>query len=226
MIEKIIQASPNAKATITSTDTSQSNVTSQYLVTNTKSTFGNISNPVDRQNVVNQSKDILSDQLFDGKKYSELSSEEKKIVDLKSGSTNSDQMFSQLKEEWGKENNNDIQNVPTTSAAGTDENERPQYEYGQGTLKPINDERDKQTVIVTTTNKSGIYINEETSNDPNCMYIVHKGKICAIRLSDNGMHFSTDQNMFIRCGVNRDIVVDGSSSIVIDGGKLFATLIY
>lgn len=147
--------------------------------------------------------------------YSSLTDKQKAIINTEVGVIDETKYVNSKKSSWEKENSGKLFNRFSNNSG----DDRPAYGYGEGTKKQELNERDEQYVLAITPNKSGIYINEETKNDANSLYIVYRGKETAVRFDDGGIHLSTDHNFFQKITVNNDIVIDGTSSITVNGGN-------
>ena len=196
---------------------------------NVQTYLGNIQNPEEYQktlkdlkltlaeNQVSKELNIPTDKLSNEQiqTYLTQNPDFSKAIDTKVGVLNENKYISQEKEQWGKENANKISNVFTN----TENPGQPNYAYGEGTKKPNLAERDEQYAVITTPNNSGMYINEKTQNDPNSLFIVYSGKDSVIRINSDGIHISTNHNFYQKISVNNDLVIDGSSSISVNGGN-------
>ena len=184
-----------------------------------KDMLGNIGDPSIHKKVNDAMQDMRAEQITGvaGQKFSDLPPNLQAQVGVELGSMTQNKFVNGAKSEWSQQalaDGKKIMNVETSNGE-----ERPQLQYGNATNKPESKERDEQYTTMMTPNQSGSYIKEGTKEDEDSYYIIHKGKQTALRMNDEGLHISTDQSCNQRICVNRNIVIDGASSIVVNGGN-------
>ncbi len=118
---------------------------------------------------------------------------------------------------WTQENN--AKKTPVVPVQVNDGQQRPELDYGDATNRPKTEERDEQYAVLVTPNKSGIYVNEKTNEDPGSIYLVYEGKHTAIRINAEGVHISSDQNFNQRVAGNSNMVTDGQLRMAVKGGS-------
>lgn len=146
--------------------------------------------------------------------FDSLSSEEQDVVNISLGQLNEQDYLNQKASDWGKENAANIVNVPVSGEGGT-----YSREPNGGCTKADPAERDEQHVAMQLPDGTAIYSNMNTGSDPNCFYITFQHKASVLRFSPEGIHISTSTNYRQKITVNRDIEIDGTSSIKVNGGK-------
>lgn len=102
----------------------------------------------------------------------------------------------------------------------SDDSAKSDLDIKSGSAKSSAEDRDEQYIIIATPKKkNSIFINENSSSDSNSMFIIFNGLRSAIKISEDGIHISTDDNFKQKIVVNREIEIDGSSSITVNGGN-------
>ena len=188
--------------------------------------LSNIGDPKLRGKVNNALKDLRAEQIGgEGATYDSLSESQKTQIDVECGTMNKDIFVNNAKAKWlhdaTHKKTRGFGDIQDPNARPTDIIVQEKGSYQRLTknaaAKPNAKERDQQTCVVKTKNNSGIYINEETEEDPNSMNIFYCGKQSGIRLNKEGMLFSTDQSLKMRVGGEESIQVDGCSKKSING---------
>lgn len=142
-----------------------------------------------------------------------LTDEEKQLAKIKFGGKSSSDYITELKQTWEK------QNIKTLQNNAVDGNNSTTKEEGKPSAQTNPKDRDEETIVTMTPDKTGIAINENSSDNSNSLLIVHKGKQSAIKICDDGIYISTNLSLHERIVVNNDIQIDGSSSITVNGGN-------
>ncbi len=90
-------------------------------------------------------------------------------------------------------------------------------------VKPALSDRDEQYVIFKTPKKWNIfYVNEDTENEPNTMYLVFNRdnspeRRTVLRINESGIHIWTRNNQRIRIKEDNNIQIDGDNTEFIKG---------
>jgi hypothetical protein len=93
-------------------------------------------------------------------------------------------------------------------------------------VKPALTDRDEQYVIFKTPKKWNIfYVNEDTENEPNTMYLIFNRdnspeRRTVLRINESGIHIWTRNNQRIRIKENEDIQVDGNANKLVKGNVI------
>lgn len=141
---------------------------------------------------------------------------EKELMEISGGAHTIDKELVNKKQEWEKDQPDKIQNKPKDGSRDLNNTAK---EEGKATAQAVQEDRDEETIVAMTPNQSGIAIMEKSSSNPDSLLIIHKGKQTAIKMCDDGIYISTDLNSFQRICINRDIQIDCSSSITVNGGN-------
>ena len=165
---------------------------------------------------------------FDLPSFDDLSEFQKKAIDYSLGALNKAKFINEMATQFYKTGSLDLSSIMTTDGLeGYNPvktinicipGEFPYYDYGKGTKKQNNKERDQQYTVMKTPANSGMYVNEDTTEDPYSLNIVYAGKQSAVRMDPDGIRISTNQNYRQRIEVNREIETDGESYITVKGG--------
>lgn len=87
--------------------------------------------------------------------------------------------------------------------------------------KTVVEDRDEQYIIFKTPKKFNIfYINEESSEEPNTIYLIYNHmdfRRTVLRINEEGIHWWSNDNEYIRIAKNSHKKVDGNISIKSDG---------
>lgn len=138
-------------------------------------------------------------------------------IKIETGQMTEEKFVNEKYKEWTQKNN--AKGTPVMPVQVDDGKKRPNLEYGDATNRPKTEERDEQYAVLVTPNKSGIYVNERTDQDPGSIYLVFEGKNNALRINAEGFHLSSDQHFRERTTGNHDIAVDGQVHIAVKGGR-------
>jgi hypothetical protein len=93
-------------------------------------------------------------------------------------------------------------------------------------VKPALTDRDEQYVIFKTPKKWNIfYVNEDTENEPNTMYLIFNRdnspeRRTVLRINESGIHIWTRNNQRIRIKEDEDIQVDGNANKLVKGNVI------
>ena len=142
--------------------------------------------------------------------------EESELMQIAGGVKTEDKYIVEKKQDWEKTEPEKINN---NANDGSRDLNNTSKEEGPATAQESQDDRDEETIIAMTPNKSGIAIMEKSSSNPDSILIIHKAKQTAIKINDDGIYISTDLNKFERICINNDIQIDGTSSITVNGGN-------
>ena len=189
-------------------------------VTKTAAKSSDNSGMMDQMNGVLKSHSEASNMFKDlvgGGKSSSESSDTDDQIKIETGQMTESQYLDQQQSKWAKDNID--KGKPIVPVGVGDGEQRPNLGYGGATNRPKTEERDEQYAVLITPNKTGIYVNEETAEDPGSVYIVYQGKHTSIRINAEGIHISSDQSFNQRICVNSNVLIDGQSRITVTGGK-------
>lgn len=142
--------------------------------------------------------------------------EENELMEIAGGIKTADKYVVEKKQDWEKTEPESINN---NSQDGSRDLDNTSKEEGIPTAQENQEDRDEETIVAMTPNKTAIAITEKSSSNPDAILIIHKGKQTAIKINDDGIYLSTDLNSFSRICINRDIQIDGTSSITVNGGN-------
>ena len=79
-------------------------------------------------------------------------------------------------------------------------------------------DRDEQYTVVTTPNGTRIFVTENSSTEPNSVFIMYKNTEAIVRINPEGIHIQTDKNYTKKVKIDEVVEIVGNSSIKI-GGK-------
>ena len=159
---------------------------------------------------------ITYDSYFKDTYGREPTSSESELMQIAGGVKTVDKYVVEKKQDWEK---TEPENITNKSKDGSRDLDNTSKDEGIATAQESQEDRDEETIIAMTPNKSAIAITEKSSSNPDSILIVHKGKQTAIKMNDDGIYISTDLNSFSRICINRDIQIDGTSSITVNGGN-------
>lgn len=146
----------------------------------------------------------------------EPSKAELELMEIAGGVKTPDKYIVEKKQEWERA---EPENINNNSYDGSRDLDNTAKEEGIATAQEAQEDRDEETIVAMTPNQSAIAITEKSSSNPDSILIIHKGKQTAIKINDDGIYLSTDLNSFSRICINRDIQIDGTSSITVNGGN-------
>lgn len=91
------------------------------------------------------------------------------------------------------------------------------------TVIPAVTDRDEKYIIFKTPKNFNIfYVNEETTNEPNTIYLIYNRddspkRRTVFRINEDGVHFWTRDNNRVRIGLDEDIQIDGNKNEKVKG---------